>query len=380
MKSTKNLTMLFLIVFAILVGIPVFSNAATPVTDEESLLSAIASADSGATISVQNNITVTQPIVIAKELTIDGNGYTIVGSTEWTSTSGNQTMFTAQLGDAKLTLKDIDLNNGPKYGVQSYDGATVILDNVSITGFRYGGVLVNGGKLQIKDLHLGTNGTGANNGIEIDKGAAATNNPSVVMDGVLTSDVTENVIRVASNGHLTDFAITNTENTTNKIVLAENSVVLTDENNNVIAESPIPENATPNVDTKTVVVTLIAGEQTNKIVVEAGKAITEEILKAHVTVPENYQLDGFFTDADYTNAFDFSTVLDSNTTIYAKISEVPAPEPEPEPEPEPKPPVQEPEKDDVPKTGAQNYLEVAILAVVVSSMGMYYTFKKNRRG
>lgn len=380
MKSTKNLTMLFLIVFAILVGIPVFSNAATPVTDEESLLSAIASADSGATISVQNNITVTQPIVIAKELTIDGNGYTIVGSTEWTSTSGNQTMFTAQLGDAKLTLKDIDLNNGPKYGVQSYDGATVILDNVSITGFRYGGVLVNGGKLQIKDLHLGTNGTGANNGIEIDKGAAATNNPSVVMDGVLTSDVTENVIRVASNGHLTDFAITNTENTTNKIVLAENSVVLTDENNNVIAESPIPENATPNVDTKTVVVTLIAGEQTNKIVVEAGKAITEEILKAHVTVPENYQLDGFFTDADYTNAFDFSTVLDSNTTIYAKISEVPAPEPVPEPEPEPEPPVQEPEKDDVPKTGAQNYLEVAILAVVVSSMGMYYTFKKNRRG
>ena len=380
MKSTKNLTMLFLIVFAILVGIPVFSNAATPVTDEESLLSAIASADSGATISVQNNITVTQPIVIAKELTIDGNGYTIVGSTEWTSTSGNQTMFTAQLGDAKLTLKDIDLNNGPKYGVQSYDGATVILDNVSITGFRYGGVLVNGGKLQIKDLHLGTNGTGANNGIEIDKGAAATNNPSVVMDGVLTSDVTENVIRVASNGHLTDFAITNTENTTNKIVLAENSVVLTDENNNVIAESPIPENATPNVDTKTVVVTLIAGEQTNKIVVEAGKAITEEILKAHVTVPENYQLDGFFTDADYTNAFDFSTVLDSNTTIYAKISEVPAPEPEPDPEPEPEPPVQEPEKDDVPKTGAQNYLEVAILAVVVSSMGMYYTFKKNRRG
>ena len=126
MKSTKNLTMLFLIVFAILVGIPVFSNAATPVTDEESLLSAIASADSGATISVQNNITVTKPIVIAKELTIDGNGYTIVGSTEWTSTSGNQTMFTAQLGDAKLTLKDIDLNNGPKYGVQSYDGATVI--------------------------------------------------------------------------------------------------------------------------------------------------------------------------------------------------------------------------------------------------------------
>ena len=67
----------------------------------------------------------------------------------------------AQLGAGHLTLKDIDVNNGPKYGVQAYDGATVILNNVSITGFRYGGVLVNGGNLEIIDLHLGTNGTGA---------------------------------------------------------------------------------------------------------------------------------------------------------------------------------------------------------------------------
>ena len=41
-------------------------------------------------------------------------------------------MFTAQLAAGKLTLKDINLNNGPKYGVQAYDGATVILNNVSI--------------------------------------------------------------------------------------------------------------------------------------------------------------------------------------------------------------------------------------------------------
>ena len=219
---------------------------------------------------MQNDITVTQPIVIAKELTIDGNGHTITGSSDWTSTSGNQTMFTAQFSDAKLTLKNIKLVNGPKYGVQSYDGATVILDDVSITGFRYGGVLANGGNVEVKNLHLGYNGTGANNGIEIDKGAAATNNPTLTMNGVLTSESTENVVRAAENGHLTEFTVTNTENTTNKVLIAGDKVVLTDENNNVISETEVPDNATANADEQNVVITLIANGETNKIVVKEG--------------------------------------------------------------------------------------------------------------
>ncbi len=68
------------------------------------------------------------------------------------------------------------------------------MDNVSITGFRYGGVLENGGNVEVRDLHLGYNGTAENNGIEIDKGAAAaTNNPTLTMNGTLTSDNAENV-------------------------------------------------------------------------------------------------------------------------------------------------------------------------------------------
>ena len=106
-------------------------------------------------------------------------------------------MFTAQLADGKLTLKNINLNNGPKYGVQAYDGAIVILDNVSITGFKYGGVLVNGGNVEVRDLHLGYNGTDANNGIEIDKGAAATNNPTLTMNGTLTSESNENIVETS---------------------------------------------------------------------------------------------------------------------------------------------------------------------------------------
>ena len=213
MRNTIKIILFSAIVLFAIFGFSNRSNAATIVNNENSLRSAVESADSGATITLSDNITVTQPIVIAKELTINGNGHTVTGDSSWTSTSGNQTMFTAQLGSAKLRLQNINLKNGPKYGVQAYDGGAVILEGVYITGFNYGAVLVNGGNLEIKNLKLGYNGTGANNGIEIDKGASATNNPTVTMNGTLNSESKENVLRVADNGYLTEFTITNTENT-----------------------------------------------------------------------------------------------------------------------------------------------------------------------
>ena len=374
MKNTIKLIMFFLLILTIFLVIPNFSNAQTPVTDEESLNNAISSADVGATVTLQSNITVTKPIVIAKEMTIDGNGYTITGSSSWTSTSGNQTMFTAQFSAAKLTLKNINLQNGPKYGVQSYDGATVILDNVSITGFKYGAVLANGGNVEVRNLHLGYNGTTTNNGIEIDKGAAATNNPSLVMNGVLTSDTNENVVRAAENGHLTEFTITNTPNTTNKVAVTGDKVVLTDAADNVISETALPEKATPNTDSQKVMITLIANDQTNKIVVDAGKTITEDLLKSHVTLQGNMVVEGFFTDAGFTNAFDFNNPLDADTTIYAKISEAKT-------EPElVVPENNKGEKDETPKTGIENYLGIATLVMLFSTTVIILMKKKDRRG
>lgn len=377
MKNTVKIVLFLTLIMLAVLCMPIVSNAASTetATDEESLITAINNVDDGGTVEIQNNITVTKPIVIQKELTIDGNGYTVAGSTDWTSTSGNQTMFTAQFAQGKLTLKDIDLNNGPKYGVQAYDGATVVLNNVSIVGFRYGGVLVNGGNVEVIDLHLGFNGTDTNNGIEIDKGASATNNPTLTMNGTLTSDVNENVVRPATNGNLTEFTVTNTENTTNKVVVAGDKVVLTDENNNVISENAIPESATANTDEPKVVVTLISGETSNKITVDKGATVTEEMLKSHIEVPEGYEIDGFFTDESYTNAFDFNTKLDNDTTIYARTAEIKTEEPT---EPE-TPEVNEEEKDDVPKTGVESYLGLAILTIIASTAGIVYMKKKESK-
>lgn len=372
MKNTIKIMLISLIVVIALLCIPSISNAAATETanDEESLINAIQNVDDGGTVEIQNNITVTKPIVIQKELTIDGNGYTIAGSTDWTSTSGNQTMFTAQFAAGKLTLKDINLNNGPKYGVQSYDGATVILDNVSITGFRYGGVLANGGNIEVRKLHLGYNGTGENNGIEIDKGSAATNNPSLIMNGVLTSDSNENIVRPAENGNLTEFTVTNTENTTNKVVIAGDRIVFTDKDNNVISEASIPENATVNADTKKVVVTLIISDETERIVVDENSTITADLLKSHIELKEGYKIDGYFTDAKYTKEFDFNSKLDSDTTIYVKTSKIQNNDNNNEGN------NGVVDKDEIPKTGEENYLAIASLAILASACGIMFTRKK----
>lgn len=371
-----NKTIKFIIFCITILGIsffiPNFTKAATPVTDESSLLSAISSVSDGETITLQNNITVTAPIVIQKEIIIDGNGYTITGSSDWTSTSGNQTMFTAQFSAGKLTLKNINLQNGPKYGVQSYDGATVILNNVSITGFKYGGVLANGGNVEVIDLHLGYNGTGANNGIEIAKGAAATNNPTLTMNGTLTSDSTENVVRVAENDSLTEFTITNTPNTTNKIALTEGSIVLTDQYNNIIAETAVPDKVTGNADEKKVIVTVIANEQEIRFTANEGTMITADLVSSHIVLEDNEKIDGYYTSADYTTEFNFNEALNADTTIYAKISTVEATEPEE--------PVQQPEvKDETPKTGVENYLGLAIFVIIISSIAMIFMKKKNEK-
>lgn len=282
-------------------------------------------------------------------------------------------MFTAQLSAAKLTLKDINLKNGPKYGVQSYDGATVILDTVSISGFNYGGVLANGGNVEVINLHLGYNGTDANNGIEIAKGPAATNNPTLIMNGVLTSDTTENIVRAAENDSLTEFTIENTTNTTNKIVLTSEKIVLTDKYNNVIAETTIPDKVTGNSDiNQKVIITLMAKEKEIRFTANQGTMITADLAKSHIVLEENEQVDGFYTDASYTTEFNFNDPLNSDTTIFAKISKLETP-------------VQEPEenteiKDETPKTGVENYLGVAILTIILSSILIVSMKKKNIKG
>lgn len=373
MKSIVRMALICAILVTCLL-IPNVSKATTPINSEETLRQAISSANSGETIILSDNITVTGPIVIDKDLTIDGAGYTITGADEWTSISGNQTMFAAQLSGAKLTLKNINLKNGPKYGVQSYNGASVVLNNVSITGFNYAGILVNGGTLEIIDVNLGNNGTTSNKGIELDRGQDVAVSPSLVMNGSLSSTSKDNIIYVAENAG--NINIENKTSTSNKVVAAGNQIVLTDANNNVLSVSALPENTTVASGEQKVILTINYGEKTKDILLNVGQVVSEDSIKAQLNVAEGYVIDGFYTDNQYTAKFNFNNKIDVNTTLYAKVSaeekqeEVSNSENTVEEE-------NKGEKDETPKTGVANYAGIAVLVIAISAATLF-VIRKNR--
>ncbi len=239
MKTIQKTILFLLLLLLALILNPTSSNAATQVSDEETLLQALEGEETS--IELTENIELTKPLQIsAKTITINGNGHTISPKTDNWSPAGNNSSLITAGADAKLTLSNIQLTNSFKYGVQSYNGGYVILDGVTISNCKFGGVLVNAGTVEIKNLTLNKNGSDSNNGIEIAKGLSVNtgdNEPTLIMNGTLSSTETKNVIYIAINDKLSSFQVKNTETTLNKILASGNKIVVTDQNNNVIFES-----------------------------------------------------------------------------------------------------------------------------------------------
>ena len=258
---------LFATMFAAFFAFGVMNVDAKEVASKQELKDAISNANPGDTITLTQSITLDNKddiLFTDKEITIEGasEGITITGWRDDTveKPAGNQSIITA-LSGGKIQLKNLTLVNSQKYGVQAYDGGYISLENVRINNCRYGAVLLNGGTIEIISLSLGTNGEGSNNGIEVSKSvnlADSNNQPSIVMNGTLSSDIEENVIRFAddANDRTTGFIIENKETTTDKILVKGNTVVVTDATNEIKYQSNElqqgatfeGEEYTPNID------------------------------------------------------------------------------------------------------------------------------------
>ena len=215
------------------------------VSDGTALQNAIANAENGDVITLEQSITLDGKVELTSgvEVTIDGANHTITGNRAATgAVTDNITLITASLDGSKINLKNVTLKDSPKYGVQAYNGGYVSLENVTIENCKYGAVLVNGGTVEVISLNLGYNGENANNGIEISKSkniASSPNEPTIVMIGTLTSTETENVILFAEdeNDATTEVIVENTESTTDKVLLNDNKVVVTDNAGEIKYES-----------------------------------------------------------------------------------------------------------------------------------------------
>ncbi len=244
MKNFK--TILSMIIVGCCVFIPMMSVDAKEISveNETELQTAITDAINGDVIVLEKSIDLTGPIeVVGKEITIDGtsdNKFTLYGNREATGdVTDNITLVTAVGEGSIVHLKNVNLYDSPKYGVQAYNGGYVSLDTVTIENCKYGAVLVNAGTVEVINLSLGANGEEHTKGIEISKGSSlkdSLNQPKVIMNGTIDiSAGTEYAVYFASDANdiTTDVYFENTESTTDKILVNGTTVVVADSNNEI---------------------------------------------------------------------------------------------------------------------------------------------------
>ena len=357
MKNIQKLFLFFIVFFMALILNVSFCNAETSAQtytadSYDNLVSAIEQAKTGDTVQLTENIEVKSPIKITdKNITIDGATHTISKASDFALSSNDGSLITVGPGGI-ATLTGLTLKGSEKYGVQAYNGGHVILDDVVIKECKFGGVLVNGGTVEVVNLTLGFNGESRNNGIEIGKGDEVTNDPKIVMNGTLTSDQTENVIYIATNDSLTDFEVENTPDSEYKVLVEGDKVVVVDEQNHILYES----NSNPNITidgndfVPTVTVTVRVMDKVVTITKQEGETITKEDVISRIDLSAlgfgDYSIEGFYLDNYYTTPYDFEQNLTQDLTIYTKLTLN--------------------EKDDTPKTGVRNYMIIAVSIIAIS--------------
>ena len=364
----KTKTILFLIIFsAILLFVPSFCNAESKTAnDDTTLRNAITQGEEDVEITLEGDIDLTAPIEFTnKTVTINGGGHTISTTKKLADESwprvGNATLLTAGTEDAKLILNNVKLENAPKYGAQAYNGATLVLNGVTVSGCGYGAIITNAGIVEVQSLNLGKNGENENVGIEIAKSQSlgADKEPKLIMNGTLNSNQTKNVVYLAVNDDLTTFDVENSDTTTDKILVNGNTVVITDPENNVkfVSNENFKEGLTFEGDefVPNITLTIRVMYKTVETQIMQDSTISMDELNSLVKLDElgygDYTLDGFYSDADFTQSFNFETPLTEDTIIYAKLSA-------------------KAQKDDTPKTGVQNCIGLALSIIALSSLGI----------
>ena len=398
MKNTLKIAIFFAIILVAFLVVPSVCNAAeinVPSADAATLYDAVTKAANGDTINITENITLTKAVEVSNNsITINGNGNTITADSNMLagdSSTGNKSMISSLNEGAQITLKDVNLTGSPKYGVQAYNGGKVILDGVNIYDCNYGGVLNNCGIVEVVDLTLGHNGNAdSNNGIELGKGSAVTvEEPTLIMNGILTSNQTENVVYIAADesDNISSFKVINNNDQSDvakdRIYVDGNKIIVTDSNNTVKFES----NTTDKVEAGNVegdtyfpnpkITIQVPNMPSISFEIPFGGTLTQEFLESKIDLSDsNLVIDGFFRDKEYKEKYDFNGEVQSDVTLYAKLSEASETVKPETPSEEPDTTVEE-EKDDTPKTGVSSYIGVAAVIAVVSLATIVVIKKKN---
>ena len=167
--------------------------------------SALAAAQDGDTIELLADAVISNKKTIAKAVTIDGNGHSIIADANavWYTVSGtlnikNYKTHLLGLNADGIVLKDIVLdNNNNAAGINLYCAQGIVFDNVSIINATkgYAGLTVNGSALTVKTA-LTIRGNSV--AIDVDQGSGVTDIPGVTIEAGTVTDLDNKQVKFKS--------------------------------------------------------------------------------------------------------------------------------------------------------------------------------------
>lgn len=142
---------------------------------------AINAATNGDTISIRSNVDITSQITINKEITLEGNGFTIFSKFAYTTNSNNSAIG-IQANNVTIRNLTIDGTDGTNlHGINIYTVNNILLDNVTSLNNDKSGVVVNGSIVTARDITTSGN---LWHGINVDQGSGVTSEARLIIEEV----------------------------------------------------------------------------------------------------------------------------------------------------------------------------------------------------
>jgi len=160
------------------------------VTCYDTIQAAINAASNGDIIEIQSDIVVGQQINVNKDVTIDGNGFTVNPNFVYTNNSNNST-FGIHSSGVTISNLTVDGTSGTNlHGINIYMVNNVLLDGVSVLNNDKSGITVNGSIVTVNNITTAGNGWG---GINVDQGSGVTTEAKLIITGTSSHNETAHI-------------------------------------------------------------------------------------------------------------------------------------------------------------------------------------------
>ncbi len=294
------------------------------VTSSSQLIEAVNNANDGDIIYVAaNEYKLTEQLKITKPLTIEGLGTVIIkaDNASWGTSNESKHLVTIYVGTAEnpVTISNVTFDsNNQSYGVNTYNNAYGVLNNVEITNSKGAGLTVNGSTIVANNLETHSNSWG---GVNVDPGSGIIT-PSVFL---LNSGSLDELKQIWSDGkYVSDTATVTVEAT------GYDKYSVGGEQSYIWSNRPLAYNKTQKTYHLTIQSAIDEAEQEDTILIPAGtfeltstlkidKNITVEgvdketvILKGSRDIGSTVQLSNGATLRNVTVTRDNSGVWESN--------------------------------------------------------------------